>query len=138
MLGQHCLRAWSSTQSAIALSSAEAELYAMLDAALRGKGVRNTASEVGMAISEPLLLYTDSAAAKTFVSKRGLGDMRHLELRHLWLQREANGGQIAVGKVLGTENPADLLTKFLSKQDIADRLSRLSLCLNWAEASRDA
>ena len=35
LLGSHCLRSWSSTQSAIALSSAEAEFYALVDAVLR-------------------------------------------------------------------------------------------------------
>ena len=131
MLGQHCLRAWSSTQSAIALSSAEAELYALLDATLRGKGVSNTASEVGTVLPEPLHVFTDSSAAKSFISKRGLGGMRHLDLRNLWLQQEVSDGRVVVGKVLGTENPADLLTKFLGRQDIVDRLSRLSLRLSW-------
>ena len=34
LLGQHCLRTWSSTQGAVASSSAEAEFYALIDAVL--------------------------------------------------------------------------------------------------------
>ena len=32
MIGSHCIKTWSSTQGAIALSSAEAEFHAMVDA----------------------------------------------------------------------------------------------------------
>ena len=38
MRGKHCLRTWSTTQGAIALSTAEVELYAVLDGVLRFKG----------------------------------------------------------------------------------------------------
>ena len=39
MVGGHCIKTWSSTQGAVALSSAEAEFYAMIEAVIRGKGV---------------------------------------------------------------------------------------------------
>ena len=41
MLGKHCIKTWSSTQGAVALSSAEAEFYAMIEAIVRAKGVLN-------------------------------------------------------------------------------------------------
>ena len=41
MLGKHCIKTWSSTQGAVALSSAEAEFYAMIEAVIRGKGILN-------------------------------------------------------------------------------------------------
>ena len=65
------------------------------------------------------------------MSRRGLGKMRHLELRELWLQREVGDGKVLVKKVAGTENPADAMTKFLSVQLLQDRLRRLSLRLEW-------
>ena len=37
MMGGHCLKTWSSTQGAVALSSAEAEFYAMVDGLIKGK-----------------------------------------------------------------------------------------------------
>ena len=37
MLGSHCIKTWSSTQGAVALSSAEAEFYAMVDGVQRAK-----------------------------------------------------------------------------------------------------
>ena len=65
------------------------------------------------------------------MSRRGLGKMRHLELRDLWLQREVGEGKVLVQKVPGTENPADAMTKFLSWQTLQDRLRRMSLRLEW-------
>ena len=38
MLGGHCIKTWSATQGAYALSSAEAELYGMVEAVTRAKG----------------------------------------------------------------------------------------------------
>ena len=132
LLGRHCVRTWSSTQSAIALSSAEAEFYALVDATLRAKGMLSVLSELGLSgLSQVLEVFTDSAAAKSFVSKRGLGKMRHLELRDLWLQREVGEGKVVVKKVAGSKNPADTMTKFLSRAELQDRLERLGLELVW-------
>ena len=130
MLGAHCVRTWSSTQSAIALSSAEAEFYAMVDAVLRAKWMLSVLSELGLSHIAPAVeVCTDSSAAKSFVSKRGLGRMRHLELRDLWLQKEVGEGKAVVRKVLGTRNPADAMTKFLRRAELQERLSMLGLDL---------
>ena len=133
MLGQHCVRTWSSTQSAIALSSAEAEFYALVDAVLRAKGALGILSELGVSGVSPVAqVFTDSSAAKSFVSKRGLGRMRHIELRELWLQREVGEGRVIVRKVAGDQNPADAMTKFMSRSQLQDRLGSLNLDLDWS------
>ena len=84
MLGTHCIKTWSSTQGAIALSSAEAEFYAMVDSVIKAKWVGTIAMEMGLGeVDKVLVLGTDSPAAKSFVSRRGLGRMRHIEVRDL-------------------------------------------------------
>ncbi len=40
----------------------------------------------GLGIELKLGLYTDSAATKGMMLRRGLGKMRHLEVGFLWLQ----------------------------------------------------
>ena len=72
-------------------------------------------------------LGTDSSAVKSFVCRRGLGKMKHLEIRDLWLQKEVADGKLIVSKVRGEENPADLMTKILSNKEIKDRLERMSI-----------
>ena len=79
------------------------------------------------------MLKTDSEAAKSFVSRRGLGRMRHIEVRELWLQEEVRKGLVTVAKVSGKENPADLMTKFLGKVEVIDRLKRMDIV--WKERS---
>ena len=107
MLGNHCIKTWSASQGPYALSSAEAEFYAMIEAVTRAKGLLSLAGELGFhGLSNVVYLGTDSSAAKSFVSRRGLGKMRHLEIRDLWLQKEVLEGKVSVSKVKGLENPA--------------------------------
>ena len=53
--------------------------------------------------------------------------MRHLEIRDLRLQKEIRDGKVEVHKVLGTENPADLMIKILTVGEIEDRLRGMSI-----------
>ena len=132
MLGSHCIRAWSSIQGAVALNSAEAEFYAMVEGALRGKGLVSLARELGFCdVTHTLKVLTDSSAAKSFVSRRGLGRMKHIEIRELWLQHEVLKGSIEVQKIRGVDNPADLMTKVLNRDEIDERLGRMGIDVNW-------
>ena len=73
-LGKHTIKTWSATQGAYALSSAEAELYSMIEGVTRAKGLLSLAKELGFVeLSNVLKLGTDSSAAKSFVCRRGLG-----------------------------------------------------------------
>ena len=44
--------------------------------------------------------------------------MRHLEIRDLWLQKEVRDGKLEISKVIGAENPAELMTKILSYAEV--------------------
>ena len=132
MIGGHCIKTWSVTQGAYTLSNAEAEFYAMIEAVLRGKGLRNLAVEVGFTDLENIVhIGTDSSAAKSFVGRQGLGKMKHLEIRDLWLQKEVNEGKVVVHKVLGIENPSDLGTKILNAAESTERLEGMNLEAQW-------
>ena len=55
----------------------------------RSKGLVSLAKELGfLDLSNVVHVGTDSSAAKSFVNRQGLGKMRHLEIRDLWLQKE--------------------------------------------------
>eukprot|EP00973_Karenia_brevis_P071343 9909680-Karenia_brevis.AAC.1 len=67
MLGSHCIKTWSAPQGAYALSSAEAELYAMVEGVTMAKGLLSLAREVGFEeLSNVIKLGTDSSAARSF------------------------------------------------------------------------
>ena len=70
-------------------------------------------SEMGLMPCLSLLhVLTDSSVAKSLVATRGLGKMRHLEVKLLWLQEAVQSGQLVVGKFKGTANIADAMTKY--------------------------
>ncbi len=111
--GLHVLRTWSSTQPTIATSSGEAELIAMADGAARGLGLQTAMKELEVKTKLSIVqMFTDSSVAKSFVATRGLGKMRHLEVKLLWLQECVQKGRLLVGKVSGKSNVADALTKY--------------------------
>ena len=56
-------------------------------------------------------LLVDSSVAKSIASRTGLGQLRHLEIKCLWLQECVRRGKVVLSKVRGDVNPADVLAK---------------------------
>ena len=52
----------------------------------------------------------------------GLGSLRHIQTQYLWLQERVSAKELRLTKVLGTANPADMLTKHLAKPDLDKHL----------------
>ena len=124
-LGRHCLKTHSSTQDCIALSSGEAEYYALVKAASMGIGMQSLARDLGT--SAEVRLWTDSAAAKGMASRRGAGRVRHIETATLWLQHAVSRKLVSVHKKDGLKNPADIGTKYLDGPRIWTLLSMLGI-----------
>ena len=56
-------------------------------------------------------LFVDSSAARAIASRTGLGRMRHVEVRYLWVQEAVEKGRFTISKIRGRENTADVLTQ---------------------------
>ena len=110
MLGTHCVKHWSSTQTLISLSSGEAEYYGCVRAASQTIGFKSMLKDLGVN-RERIRLKTDASVAQSLASRRGLGGIRHIEVNQLWLQEKVGNGDIEIEKVKGTVNRADALTK---------------------------
>ena len=123
--GSHCLKMWSSTQATIALSSAEAELYALTKGAAQGLGMMSLMSDFGVGVS--VTIHTDASAAIGIVRRAGLGKLRHLNVRYLWVQDQVKREQLGLEKVAGTDNPADLATKHFNAEVMKKHLERLGV-----------
>ena len=126
MLGQHCLRTWSSTQPSFTLSSGEAEYYGFVKAAGAGLGHQSLMADLGVEL--PVTAWTDSSVALGIASRSGLGKLRHLETRALWLQEKVRTKAITVKKVWGEVNPADVFTKHLPSREKVHQLLGLFGC----------
>ena len=83
-IGGHLVRAASNLQSTISLSSGEAEYYACVAGAAAGIGLRAMLAELGL--ESAITIRTDSAAALGLSRRRGVGRVRHVATRYLWLQ----------------------------------------------------
>ena len=125
MHGCHLLKAFARTQANIALSSAEAELYATVLAASEGLGMKAMARDFAMSLSP--YLNVDASAAIGIVQRKGLGKLRHLDTQSLWIQDAVRQRRVMVEKVKGTENPADLMTKHLDGPGMDDMLKRIGI-----------
>ena len=112
MIGNHCVRSWSKSQATIALSSAEAELIAIVKSTSEGIGMTSLLRDIGR--SSKVQVYADASAALGIVARKGVGKVRHLDTSMLWIQQKELKNSVEFLKVHGVVNPADLMTKHLS------------------------
>ncbi len=127
LLGQHCIKGWSSTQKAVALSSGEAELDGVVEGGAGGLGCNSLLEDLGLTKGiEVIEIMTDSSAALGIGCTRGLGKVRHVALNQLWIQDKITKGEITLRKCKGIESPADMLTKHLDASGIERRVKMCS------------
>ena len=105
----------SRTQATPALSSCEAEIIAANEASKEGVCLKNLLNQIGGKV-EMIELKCDASAAVAFGNRTGLGRVKHLELRHLWVQEQIQDKQLKMTKVSSEENLADIFTKALPEQ----------------------
>ena len=111
---------WSRTQKSRALSSTEAEYYAIVTGAAEGIGMCSLAEDLGWKMR--IRIWTDSSGGKAAASRRGLGKLRHVELKYLWVPESVKSGKVEMKTVRGEDNIADHLTKIKSRDEVAEKL----------------
>ena len=121
--GGHLLRHSATVQSTVGLSSGEAEFYALTKGAAHGLGTQAAFKDIGLEVA--LTVFSDSSAARSMASRRGLGRCRHVQTRFLWLQERVALGHLRLATVAGTANVADLLTKSLPSTRSAPYVAEL-------------
>ena len=114
LLGDHLIKSWSSTQKITALSSGEAEYYAIVKGAAQGIGIRSMLLDfqIKAASTRYIEVKEDSSAAKGIASRRGLGKLKHVDIKELWIQEKVHEGDLKITKIPGTIHLADALTKY--------------------------
>ena len=84
MIGSHFIKGWSRTQNHVTLSSAEAELIALVKCTAETLGVCAVLRDWGQEKSS--MLYADSSAALAIAKRKGAGKLRHIHISALWIQ----------------------------------------------------
>ena len=112
---------WSRTQKTRALSSGEAEYAALVSGCAEGLGFVLLGVDLGYEIK--LRVHMDAEAGKGVAARRGLGKMKHVELKYLWVQDVVKEGRLKLLKIHTDVNPADHLTKPKSKSEMHSKIS---------------
>ena len=105
------IKSWSSTQAVISLSSGEAEFYGVVKASGIGLGYQALLGDLGWDVA--FRVWTDSTATIGICGRSGLGKLRHIDTRALWIRQRVKDSSIELRKVKGDINPANLFTKHL-------------------------
>ena len=74
-----------------------------------------------------LQLHIDALAAKGMIERKGLSQVRHVDVNVLWLQEKCARKMLPVNKVPGEESPADLMTKHLVSPKILKNVKALGM-----------
>ena len=123
LIGSHVIKTWSSTQAIVALPSSEAAYYGITKSGCTATGLKSFSQDSLVNIT--MTIYIDFAAARSVASRRGLGKLRHMDVQYLWIQEKLPNKTFKLLKVLGADNPADALTKFLDEPSMMRHLRRL-------------
>eukprot|EP00971_Amphidinium_carterae_P328955 6461117-Amphidinium_carterae.2 len=105
----------SKQQSLIAQSSGEAEVYAAASSVSSALLIEGVLRWLGLPV-KGIKLKVDSTTCKAVISRLGVGAIRHLAVKVLWLQALHKQKMVEVEKTPGEENIADLGTKILQPQ----------------------
>ena len=110
------IEAWSKTQNSISLSSAEAELIAMVKLSTELLGLMSLARDLDCRLHGRV--WADSSAALAVVKRSGAGKLRHINISLLWVQEQQKLNKLVYEKVPGQANPADLFTKGVGREKL--------------------
>ena len=72
------------------------------------------------------LVFADSSAALAIAKRKGAGKLRHIHVSSLWIQDQQDREETEFRKILGTENPAHLMTKYLTRGKMDACLVKIS------------
>jgi hypothetical protein len=119
------IASWSRGQTAISLSSGEAEWYALSTGISEAIAIRDLLKFIGFTLTIKALV--DASAAIGMANRLGVGRLRHLDCRTLWVQVLCKNKEVRVCKVKGTSNVADIGTKVLSNKELSAIINALGI-----------
>ena len=130
--GEHVIDVVCSKQDVVSLSAPESEFYAMSSGGIHGIDTKNIFSDLQIDVS--VRLETDSTSACGFCRHRGVGRLRHLQKKELWLQDQVAAKNIEMGRVPSEDNEADLSTKYLERDRIKKCETKMGMLFTGAWA----
>ena len=120
------LSATSRSQRCVSLSSAEAEVYAAVSCCCDGVFLKHCL-HFALQVPVQMKLCIDNSAALRILLRAGVGRVRHMSCRILWIQQYTKQKLLEVVKIPTKENVSDLCTKRLAKDRMGFLLCKLGV-----------
>ena len=76
------------------------------------------AADLGDKIAPRSRIHADASVALGVLSRLGVGKVRHLDTRLLWVQQSKHKRHLDYEKVWGSKNPSDALTKYVNREGL--------------------
>ena len=89
-------------------------------------GAKSMMKDFGM--DKGCVVYADSSAALAIAKRKGAGKLRHINVSCLWIQERADSKELELRKVLGTDNPADMMTKGVDAVTLEKHMRKICMC----------
>jgi hypothetical protein len=108
----------SSKQGTVADSTCESEYIAVSEASKEAIWLKNFIGDLGVVptIKEPMEIFCDNEGAVALTKEpRDHGRSRHIDRKYHFIRHKIEEGHLVVKRVSSEENPADPLTKGLSR-----------------------
>jgi hypothetical protein len=122
-MGRHLLQFSSKQQKTVALSSGEAELNALVSGLTEALGIGSLCTDWHSAV--PVQCFCDSSAARGIAHRTGVGKMKHLQVRQLWVQEQVRLNRATVAWIPRASNSADAFTHQCSEALLTEHLQRI-------------
>ena len=87
--------------------------------------MQSIAKDLGFDIS--VRIHSDACAAIGIARRRGLGKIRHSDVEDLWVQQKISDRSVDLAKVLGAENPPDILTNDVATDLLNKMLQQIGM-----------
>ena len=98
-----------------ALSSGEAEFYALTSAVATAVHMRQLTMEMSYEWLSPMLIFSDGRAARLMIQNgNSTPNVRHVDLKWWFAHYHVELGHVSVHPVRGTKNPVNALTKCIA------------------------
>lgn len=120
----------SKKQTAIALSSTEAEYVALSEASREAMWLRHLYGELGFIQKEPILLLGDNDGSIAMTKNPQFHKRtKHVDIRWHWVRELVSDGLITISDCRDPQQTADILTKQLPRPKFTKHVGELGLSL---------
>lgn len=73
-------------------------------------------------------VLVDASACLGVIARRGAGKVGHIDASHLWIQETSAKRRATYEKAVGSNNPADLMTKGVCQVEVGKHLQSVGAC----------